>query len=196
MLKRFCDILISSIVLICFLPIGVLIALAIKFDSSGSVFFRQQRIGLHGKAFGLLKFRSMRVASQSQGTLTVGMRDPRITKVGVFIRRFKLDEFPQFLNVILGDMSIVGPRPEVEEYVLLYDQNQKRVLSVKPGITDYASIQYFKENEILAKSENPRKAYIEEIMPDKLRLNLKYIEEKNLFTDLKIIWKTALKIFS
>ena len=124
------------------------------------------------------------------------MKDNRITKVGFFIRKFKLDEFPQFINVIKGEMSIVGPRPEVAEYVKLYTQEQERILNVKPGITDYASLEYFKENEILANSKDPEKTYIEEIMPKKITLNYKYLDNPTLLNDLKIIVKTILKIVS
>lgn len=194
MFKRIVDILVSLIVLVVFLPFGILLAMAIVIDSSGGVFFKQERIGLNGKPFALLKFRSMHTNAHSKGTLTVGMRDPRITRIGVFIRKFKLDEFPQFINVLSGSMSIVGPRPEVEEFVKLYNEDQKKVLTVKPGITDYASIAYFKENEILAKSENPKKAYIDEIMPDKLRINLEYIRKQSVWEDFKIIIKTFGKI--
>lgn len=194
MFKRIVDILVSLIVLVVFLPFGILLAIAIVIDSSGGVFFKQERIGLNGKPFALLKFRSMYTNAHFKGTLTVGMRDPRITRIGVFIRKFKLDEFPQFINVLSGSMSIVGPRPEVEEFVKLYNEDQKKVLTVKPGITDYASIAYFKENEILAKSENPKKAYIDEIMPDKLRINLEYIRKQSVWEDFKIIIKTFGKI--
>ena len=138
----------------------------------------------------------MRIDSDKKGKLTVGMKDNRITKVGFFIRKFKLDEFPQFINVIKGEMSIVGPRPEVAEYVKLYTQEQERILNVKPGITDYASLEYFKENEILANSKDPEKTYIEEIMPKKITLNYKYLDNPTLLNDLKIIVKTILKIVS
>jgi lipopolysaccharide/colanic/teichoic acid biosynthesis glycosyltransferase len=136
----------------------------------------------------------MRTDSDVKGKLTVGMRDPRITSIGYFIRKYKLDEFPQFINVLKGDMSVVGPRPEVQEYVDLYSQDQRKVLDVKPGITDYASLFYFKENELLAQSINPQKTYIEEIMPAKLKLNEKYLENPTVFHDLKIIFKTFAKI--
>lgn len=133
--------------------------------------------------------------SDQLGKLTVGMRDSRITKSGYFLRKFKLDEFPQFLNVLKGEMSIVGPRPEVLEYVKLYTEEQQKILQVKPGITDYASIFYFNENELLGNSKDPEKMYITEVMPAKINLNLKYIEQPGLFQDLKIVWLTALKIF-
>lgn len=163
-------------------------------ESPGGIFYKQVRIGKGGQSFNLLKFRSMRSDSDKQGKLTVGMRDARITRIGYFIRKYKLDEFPQFINVLKGEMSIVGPRPEVPEYVNLYDLNQRKILNVKPGITDYASLEYFRENELLALSENPQKTYIEEIMPAKILLNEKYIANPVLSQDLKIIWLTFKKI--
>jgi len=194
-MKRLFDILFSLMVLSLFFPIGLLIALLILVSSPGGVFFRQERIGLHGKPFRLFKFRSMRRDSEKSGTLTVGMKDSRITKIGVFIRKFKLDEFPQFINVLVGNMSVVGPRPEVKEFVDLYTEEQKKVLKVKPGITDYASIAYFNENEILAKSNNPRETYIKEVMPDKIKINQKYLNNPTLSHDFRIIWKTIIRIF-
>ncbi len=136
----------------------------------------------------------MRPNADQMGKLTVGMRDPRITRTGYFIRKYKLDEFPQFLNVIKGDMSIVGPRPEVKEYVDLYTEEQRRILNIKPGITDYASLEYFKENELLGKSNNPERVYIDEIMPAKIELNKKYLQNPTIGTDLKIMWKTFIKM--
>ena len=136
----------------------------------------------------------MKVNSDKLGKLTVGMRDPRITKSGYFIRKYKLDEFPQFINVLKGDMSIVGPRPEVKEYVDLYSSEQREILNVKPGITDVASLEYFKENELLGKSENPHKTYIEEIMPAKIELNRKYLQNPTILNDLKIMFKTFKKM--
>ena len=194
MIKRIFDILFSSVILLFFLPIGLIISLLIVLTSPGGVFYRQERIGKSGIPFLIMKFRSMRTDSDVKGKLTVGMRDPRITSIGYFIRKYKLDEFPQFINVLKGDMSVVGPRPEVQEYVDLYSQDQRKVLDVKPGITDYASLYYFKENELLAQSINPQKTYIEEIMPAKLKLNEKYLENPTVFHDLKIIFKTFAKI--
>ena len=136
----------------------------------------------------------MRTGADKKGLLTVGGRDSRVTRMGYFIRKYKIDELPQLLNVFIGNMSLVGPRPEVRKYVDLYNENQKQVLIVKPGITDYASIEYSKENELLGKAENPEKVYIDEIMPAKLKLNLKYIEEQSIGTDFKIIFKTFAKI--
>lgn len=193
-MKRAFDLLFSFTILTLFLPFGMLISMLIVIGSKGGIFYRQERIGKHGKPFMLLKFRSMRIDSDQQGKLTVGMNDSRITQIGLFIRKYKLDEFPQFINVLLGEMSIVGPRPEVEEFVSLYNTSQKRVLEVKPGVTDYASIEYFNENAILAEANDPKKTYIETIMPEKIRLNQKYISNPTLAHDLKIIFRTILRI--
>jgi len=193
-MKRLFDILVSFLVLVFFLPFGILISIAILCESRGGVFYRQVRVGKNGIPFRLWKFRTMRVNADKLGKLTVGMRDPRITRVGYFIRKSKLDEFPQFINVFIGEMSVVGPRPEVQEYVDLYTPEQRVVLSVKPGITDYASLEYFKENELLGQSENPRETYIHEIMPAKIELNKKYIANPTLGQDLKIMWLTFLKM--
>lgn len=193
-MKRLFDLLVSLCVILLFLPFGILIAIAIVCESRGGVFYRQERIGKNGVPFRLWKFRTMRVNADKLGKLTVGMRDPRITRVGYFIRKSKLDEFPQFLNVFAGEMSIVGPRPEVQEYVDLYTPDQREVLSVKPGITDYASLEYFKENELLGNSENPRETYIREIMPAKIALNKKYIANPTLGQDIKIMWLTFMKM--
>ena len=195
-MKRIFDILFSSFILLCFLPFGLIISFLIAFSSPGGIFYRQERIGKGGIPFFILKFRSMRTDSDTKGKLTVGMRDPRITSIGYFIRKYKLDEFPQFINVLKGEMSVVGPRPEVKEYVDLYSEDQRKVLEVKPGITDYASLYYFKENEMLAQSVDPQKTYIEEIMPAKLKLNEKYLENPSVFHDLKIIFKTFAKILT
>lgn len=195
-MKRLFDILFSLIVLAAFLPFGILIALIILLTSKGGIFYVQERIGKNEKPFGLFKFRTMRKDADKLGKLTVGKRDPRITGIGYFLRTYKLDEFPQFINVLFGTMSVVGPRPEVKEYVDLYTPAQKQVLNVKPGITDYASLEYFKENELLGKSDDPRKTYIEEIMPAKLELNKKYASNPSLSQDLKIVWKTFLKVVS
>ena len=195
-MKRIFDILFSLIVLAVFLPFGIVIALIILLTSKGGVFFVQERIGRHEKPFGLLKFRTMRKDADKLGKLTVGMRDPRITGIGYFLRKYKLDEFPQFINVLLGSMSVVGPRPEVKEYVDLYTPAQKQVLNVKPGITDYASLEYFEENELLGKSTDPRKTYIEEVMPAKLELNKKYASNPSIGQDVKIVWKTFVRVIS
>lgn len=194
-MKRLFDLSFSIPMLLLFLPFGIIIALLIAITSTGGVFYRQERIGLNGKVFKLLKFRSMSVHAEKGGSLTVGMNDSRITKIGYIIRKFKIDEFPQFLNVIIGDMSVVGPRPEVREFVELYTEEQAKVLNVKPGITDYASIEYFNENEILAQSSDPKKTYIDEVMPNKILMNQKYLKNPGLTQDLKIIWLTIKRFF-
>lgn len=195
-MKRIFDIIVSIIILTLFFPFGLLISLWIALESRGGVFYSQERIGRYGVPFQMLKFRSMRKDADKQGKLTVGMRDPRITKSGYFIRKYKLDEFPQFINVLAGNMSIVGPRPEVREYVDLYSDKQKEILNVRPGITDYASLEYFKENELIAKADDPEKVYIEEIMPAKIELNRKYLENPTVGTDIKIMWKTFRRMIS
>ncbi len=194
MTKRCFDIFLSFIGLITLSPVFILLSLIILLDSKGGVFYRQIRVGKNGVDFKLYKFRSMRTGSDAKGLLTVGGRDNRITRSGYLIRKYKLDELPQLINVLIGDMSLVGPRPEVRKYVNLYTNEQQKVLSVKPGITDYASIQYSNENDLLAKSADPEKTYIEEIMPHKLVLNMRYINEIGVLTDIKIILKTIKKI--
>lgn len=193
-MKRTVDICISLLILAFFLPFGLLLMLFISLESAGGVFYLQERVGRNGQLFKLIKFRSMRPNADKGSQITIGNRDPRITRTGYFIRRFKLDEFPQFINVIKGDMSIVGPRPEVPHYVKLYTAEQKKVLAAKPGITDYASLAYFNENEILAKATDPQKVYLEQIMPAKIELNQRYLSDPSLYKDFKIIWLTALKI--
>lgn len=168
----------------------------ILLSSRGGIFYIQERVGKDKKPFGLLKFRTMKQNADREGKLTVGMRDARITKVGYFLRKYKLDEFPQFLNVLKGDMSVVGPRPEVKEYVDLYTKEQLEILHVRPGITDLASLEYYRENELLGQAEDPQKTYIEEVMPAKIELNKKYLANPSLGTDIKIIWRTFLKMFS
>lgn len=193
---RFFDILFSFMGIVIFSPILIIISIAIKLDSQGPVFFKQKRVGKNSKDFNLIKFRSMRVDSDKKGLLTVGNNDSRITSVGYFLRLYKLDELPQLFNVIKGDMSLVGPRPEVRKYVDLYTNNQKKVLKVRPGITDYASIEYIDENDVLSKSVNPEKTYVEEIMPRKIELNMKYINNYNLGNYFIIIFKTFSSILS
>ena len=191
---RFFDFILSLVGLVVLAPIFIVLAIWIKTDSKGPVFYKQVRVGENGIDFGLFKFRSMVVDADKKGLITVGGRDPRITRSGYFIRKYKLDELPQLINVLLGDMSLVGPRPEVRKYVDLYTDEQQKVLSVKPGITDYASIEYMDENEILGKSSDPEKTYIEEIMPEKIKYNMKYIQNKNVSEYFKIIFLTLLKI--
>lgn len=187
---RFLDLLFSFLGLIFLFPLFLFIAIATKLSSKGPVFYQQSRIGLHGKMFNVLKFRSMRLNSDKLGLITVGGRDPRVTSFGYFLRKYKLDELPQLINVFLGDMSLVGPRPEVKKYVDLYSEEQRRVLSIRPGITDWASIYYRDENTILGQSSNPERDYIDIVMPDKLRYNLIYIENYGSLEYLKIIFST------
>lgn len=193
-MKRFLDILSSSVVLLVLLPVWLVIALLIVMESKGGVFYKQVRVGKDNRDFFLYKFRTMRVGSDKKGLLTVGERDNRITRVGYFLRKYKIDEFPQLLNVIKGDMSIVGPRPEVRKYVDLYTPEQMKVLSVRPGLTDLASIKYVHENEVLAASDNPEQTYIDEVMPAKLDLNLQYIATQSLMGDIRLIFNTFLAI--
>ena len=191
---RFFDFLLSIIGLLLLAPLIFIIALAIKINSKGSIFYKQKRIGKGLTNFNLIKFRTMFVHSDRFGLITVGMKDPRITKIGQFLRKYKLDEIPQLFNVLKGEMSIVGPRPEVKEFVDLYSSLQKEVLKIKPGITDYASIVFSNENEILGKEENPNKYYIEHILPEKIKLNMIYITHYNLKSYFKIIILTIFKI--
>ncbi len=194
MIKRWFDILTTFTGLVLLLPFLIVIALAIIADSRGGVFYRQVRVGRGGKKFGLYKFRTMVPDADKQGQLTVGGRDPRVTAVGHFLRTYKLDELPQFINILAGDMSVVGPRPEVPRYVNLYTTAQKKVLTVRPGLTDYASLEFINESEILGRSNDPEQCYIAEVMPAKLQLNLRYIREAGFFTDLRIIFRTMVKI--
>jgi lipopolysaccharide/colanic/teichoic acid biosynthesis glycosyltransferase len=195
-MKRLFDIFASFFGLVFLFPFLFIIGVLIVIDSKGGIFYRQVRVGKGNKDFRIFKFRTMRPDSDKAGLLTVGAKDNRITNIGIFLRKYKIDEFPQLLNVLIGDMSIVGPRPEVRKYVDMYNSEQLRVLEVRPGITDYASIEYSNENELLAKSDNPEKTYIDEVMPAKLKLNLKYINEAGFATDIKIIFRTFGKIVS
>lgn len=189
-MKRTFDLISSLIGIILLSPLYLIISLLIVFDSKGGILYKQERVGLNSKIFKVLKFRTMKPDSFSKGALTVGSRDPRITKIGYILRKYKLDELPQIFNVFVGDMSIVGPRPEVKKYTDLYTEEQKIVLKVRPGITDYASIKFRNENDLLSGSKNPEKLYIEEIMPEKLDLNIKYINDNSVFKDIKIIFET------
>jgi lipopolysaccharide/colanic/teichoic acid biosynthesis glycosyltransferase len=194
MIKRIFDIIFSLILLSMLSPFLLIIGFLILTDSNGGAFFHQIRVGKGGKEFRLHKFRTMKPASENSGQLTVGMRDSRITRIGYYLRKTKMDEMPQLWNILIGEMSVVGPRPEVPKYVAMYNPKQREVLSVRPGLTDYASIKYVNENEILERSSNPEQTYIDEIMPEKLALNLQYIREKSLLVDIKIIINTGLAI--
>ena len=193
MLKRIFDIILSLLGLIILLPFMLIIAILIKLDSKGPIFFKQVRVTKNGREFEIFKYRTMRVGSDKYSQITVG-KDNRITKIGAFLRKYKLDEIPQLINVLLGDMSLVGPRPEVPQYVVLYTDEQKEILKVRAGITDYASIEFSDENDLLASEEDPEKAYIEKVMPKKIELNKKYITEISILTDIKIILLTIKKI--
>ncbi len=191
---RFLDIFFSFCGLLLLLPVFLILYLFIRIESKGPGFYSQIRVGKGGKDFRLYKFRSMRVGADKKGLITVGGRDSRITRVGYFIRKYKLDELPQLWNVLLGDMSLVGPRPEVRKYVNMYTEDQWKVLSVRPGITDYASIEYVDENEILGKAIDPDKVYVEQIMPNKIRYNMKYIQNCSVWEYLKVIILTTVHI--
>ena len=191
---RFCDIVLSCLGLLLLSPLFAVVAVWIVIDNPGPIFYRQMRVGKDGKDFGLLKFRSMRVGADKSSLITIGEHDSRITRAGYYIRKYKLDELPQLWNVLTGDMSLVGPRPEVRKYVDMYTDEQRLVLSVRPGITDYASIEYIDENRLLAQAEDPDRTYIEEIMPAKIAMNMRYIEHQTLGEYLKIIFLTFAKI--
>ena len=196
MLKRIFDLISSGIALIILFPFFLVMAILIKLDSRGPVFYKQVRVGRDNKDFKLFKFRSMHVDADKKGLLTVGKdgRDPRITKMGHFIRKYKIDELPQLINVFLGEMSVVGPRPEVRRYVQYYTAEQMRVLSVKPGITDNASIEFIDETSLLAQAEDPEEFYIKELIPKKTSIYLQYVDHASFWLDIQIIFRTLIKI--
>ena len=195
-MKRFFDVVASGIGLILLSPLFIILTIWIKCDSIGPVFYKQVRVGRNNMDFQLFKFRSMRVGSDKKGLITVGGHDPRITRSGYYIRKYKLDEFPQLINVFKGDMSLVGPRPEVRKYVDMYTEEQMHVLDVRPGITDLASIRYRNENELLERVNDPDKYYVEVIMPDKLRINLEYVARHSFTFDIRLIFQTFRAIVS
>ncbi|MBA4241566.1 MAG: glycosyl transferase [Sphingobacteriaceae bacterium] len=194
MFKRLFDILASFFGILILLPFFIIIILLMIVTSGFPIFYLQTRVGRNGKDFKLFKFRTMYTNADQKGLLTVGGHDPRVTKIGYYLRKYKLDELPQLFNVLFGTMSLVGPRPEVRKYVDLYTNEQRNVLSVRPGITDFASLEFINENDLLAKSINPEQTYIDEIMPAKLALNARYIAQQGVLTDLKIILNTIFKI--
>lgn len=196
MVKRLFDLVAAAVGLLVLSPVFLLLAVWIKADSPGPVFYRQRRVGRRNRDFWLYKFRSMRVGADRAGLITVGGRDPRITPSGYYLRKYKLDELPQLINVLMGDMSLVGPRPEVRRYVDLYTPEQMHVLDVRPGITDMASILYRNENELLARAEDPDKFYVEVVMQDKLRINLEYVARHSFGYDLRLIFRTFWEIVS
>ena len=189
-MKRFFDVIASGLGLIVLSPLFLILAIWIKLDSKGPVFYRQVRVGYKNKDFRIFKFRSMRVGADKGSLVTIGGHDPRVTRSGYFIRKFKFDELPQLINVFLGDMSLVGPRPEVRHYVDYWTPEQMHVLDVRPGITDPASIKFRNENELMEKAEDPEKYYIEVIMQEKIKLYLEYVEKHSFFYDLGLIFKT------
>ena len=193
-MKRIFDVLFSLAVLLLLFPLLLVIGILIKLDSTGGIFYLQKRVGKNFREFSIIKFRTMRIGAEKGGLLTVGEKDNRVTRIGYYLRKYKLDELPQFLNVLQGDMSVVGPRPEVKKYVDLYTEEQKKVLTVKPGITDLASIKYSNENEVLLKYPDAEDAYVKEIMPRKLEMALEYVKHANIATDLRILFLTLQKI--
>lgn len=195
-MKRLFDVVASGVGLLLLSPLFLLVAIWIKLDSPGPVFYRQVRVGQYNQDFRIFKFRSMRVGADKGSLVTIGGRDPRVTRSGYFIRKFKIDELPQLINVFIGDMSLVGPRPEVRHYVDYWTKEQLRVLDVRPGITDPASIKFRNENELLEKAEDAEKYYIEVIMQEKLRLYLEYVEKHNFWFDIKLIFQTFLVIIT
>lgn len=193
-MKRFFDIVASGFGLVVLSPIMLLVALWIKLDSKGPVFYRQVRVGYKNRDFRIFKFRSMRIGSDKGSLLTIGGRDPRVTRSGYWIRKFKIDELPQLINVFVGDMSLVGPRPEVRHYVDYWTSEQMRVLTVRPGITDPASIKFRNENELMEMAKNPDDYYINVIMQEKIKLYLEYVDDAGFWYDIGLIFKTFLVI--
>jgi lipopolysaccharide/colanic/teichoic acid biosynthesis glycosyltransferase len=193
---RFFDVFFSAIGLIILSPLFLVLAVWIKIDSKGPVFYKQLRVGKDNHDFYLYKFRTMVEDADKKGLITIGGRDPRITRLGFYLRKYKIDELPQLMNVLRGDMSLVGPRPEVRKYVEKYNSRQRQILSVKPGITDYASIQYIDENELLAQSNDPEETYIQVVLPEKVAYNMKYINNQSIKEYFKILFLTIKKILS
>lgn len=193
MLKRLFDIVFAFVFLIVLMPLFLIVALLIVFESRGGAIFKQTRVGKNGKHFTLYKFRSMYSSQHNQSLLTVA-NDKRITRVGRFIRKTKIDELPQLFNILIGDMSFVGPRPEVPKYVALYNEEQRRVLSVRPGLTDFATLRYINESDELAQTTDPEQYYVQHVLPQKIALSLQYIEHQNFLTDICIIFKTIFRI--
>lgn len=188
--KRLFDVFFAFVAIVVLLVPLLILAVVIVTGSRGGVFYLQKRVGRHEKIFRLIKFRTMHTGSDSKGLLTVGANDNRITGAGKWLRKYKLDELPQLFNILSGDMSVVGPRPEVPKYTALYTEEQRKVFAVRPGLTDYASLQYIDESELLASQDDPEKYYIETVMPAKLKLNIQYLNEMSFMTDLKLIFRT------
>tara|TARA_R110002049_G_scaffold74325_2_gene191770 strand:+ start:12808 stop:13401 length:594 start_codon:yes stop_codon:yes gene_type:complete len=196
MIKRIFDVVFSVIGLVLLAPLLILIALIIKIDSKGPVLFIQGRVGKNNKDFKIFKFRTMRIQSQKKGLLTLGNNDSRITKVGYLLRRYKIDEFPQLINILIGDMSFVGPRPELRYYVNFYNEDDMKIFTVRPGITGLASLKYRNEVELLKAAEDPENYFINTIIPDKLKFNKEYIKKQSFAFDLKLIFITIIKVIA
>lgn len=196
MSKRIFDIVFSIIGLIILFPLLLIIAFLIKLDSKGPILFVQARVGKNNRDFNIYKFRTMRMESDKKGLLTLGNNDSRITKIGYFLRRYKIDEFPQLINILKGDMSFVGPRPELRYYVNFYNEDDMKIFQVRPGITGLASLKYRNEVELLKAAENPEEFFITTIIPDKLKYNKEYIKKSNLLFDFKLIWLTIIKVIT
>jgi lipopolysaccharide/colanic/teichoic acid biosynthesis glycosyltransferase len=194
MLKRLCDVVAASVALLGLLPLFLIIAALIKIDSAGPVFFKQERIGRAFRPFLILKFRSMVKGAPALGTaITVG-QDPRVTRVGWFLRRFKLDELPQLINVVKGDMALVGPRPELRSYVEAFREDYQQILGVRPGLTDFASLKFIDEASVLAQTGDPERAYRDRILPEKIALAKQYVREQSLFLDFLLLTRTLGKL--
>ena len=196
MIKRTFDVVFSLFGLIFLLPLLLLLAIIIKIDSKGPVFFVQGRVGQNNCDFNIFKFRTMKIQSQQKGLLTLGNHDSRVTKVGYFLRRYKIDEFPQLINILKGDMSFVGPRPELRYYVNFYSEDDMKIFQVRPGITGLASLKYRNEVELLKAADNTEELFIKTIIPDKLKFNKEYIKNRNFFFDLKLIGLTIIKVIA
>jgi lipopolysaccharide/colanic/teichoic acid biosynthesis glycosyltransferase len=194
MLKRILDIIFSISMLIALLPLFLIIIFLINLETLGGAFYTQIRVGKFNANFKIIKFRSMYAGAELKGYLTVGDKDVRITKVGYFLRKYKLDELPQLINILKGEMSFVGPRPEVRQFIDLLDKDQLEMLSVRPGLTDFASLKYVNESEILKESDDPERKYIEDILPEKVRLGIDYIKKSNLYLDIKLVFMTIYQI--
>ena len=195
-MKRLFDVVASGLGLIILSPLFLILAIWIKLDSPGPVFYRQMRVGRNNNDFQIFKFRSMKVGADKGSLVTIGGHDPRVTRSGYYIRKFKLDELPQLINVFIGDMSLVGPRPEVRHYVNYWTPEQMKVLNVRPGITDPASIKFRNENELMEKADNPEEYYIEVIMQEKINLYLQYVDNHTFWGDICLIFKTFWTILS
>jgi lipopolysaccharide/colanic/teichoic acid biosynthesis glycosyltransferase len=194
-MKRLFDIVCSTLGLLVLLPAFVIVVTLIKIESPGPGLYTQQRVARGGKMFNLFKFRTMHVNADKLTAITVGARDPRITRIGYYLRKYKIDELPQLINVMRGDMSLVGPRPELKKFVDLYTPEQREVLTVRPGITDFASLEFRNENELLEGKEDPIKYYVDEILPAKLALSLRYVRTRSFLLDIKIILRTIKAVF-